>query len=149
MRVNLYFRTFPDFDLLERKILAETIRLLGEIQLKTKENWTKSYTAIIDTGAPFSLFPLEIWQAVETEILTDTVVKGLIPKEQCVLPVKVGKITLRLIDREEHISKPLTIMAYLAPNNKIPLIIGFQDILSELRVHFSYKERIAYIEEIE
>lgn len=72
MRVKLYFRTFSNFELSEKGISAKTIRLLGNIQLKTKEDWTKSYPTIIDTGAPFSLFPLELWQKSETEILTDS-----------------------------------------------------------------------------
>jgi len=147
MRVNLYFRTFPNFELSEKNISAETIRLLGKIQFKSKEDWTKSYTAIIDTGAPFSLLPLELWKKAETTILTDTLIRGLVPKKLCVLPVKVGKVTIRLIDEKENISIFLIIKAYLAPNNKVPLIIGFQNLLSEFKVYFCYKDNIAYIEE--
>ena len=148
MRIKLYFRSLPDLELLEKNIYVETIRLLSEIQFKTKKGWTESYTAIIDTGAPLSLIPLEIWQESCVEILTDSLLKGLVPKKQCILNVKVGKITLRFIDEEEHLSRPLLVKAYLAPSNRIPLIIGFQDILSQLRVYFSYKEKAAYIEEI-
>ena len=90
-----------NLELLEKGIHANIIRLFGRVQFKVKENWSESYNAIVDTGAPFSLLPLEIWQEAEIEILTDTVVRGLIPKKQCILPVKVGKTTVRLIDEED------------------------------------------------
>lgn len=149
MKVKLYFRTFPNFELLEKGISVKTVRLLGNAQFQINNVWTNSYAAIIDTGAPFSLIPLEIWQNIQVEIIADSlVIRGLVPNKHCFLPVKVAKITLRLIDDEEHISKPLAIKAYLASTNKVPCIIGFQDILSEIRVYFSYKEKVAYIEEI-
>lgn len=148
MRIELYFHTFPNLELLEKGIHTDIIRLFGRVQFKVKENWSESYNAIVDTGAPFSLLPLEIWQEAEVEILTNTVVRGLVPKKQCVLPVKVGKTTIRLIDEEEHVSNPLMVKAYLAPHNRVPLIIGFQDFLSKMRILFSYQERIAYAEEI-
>lgn len=88
MKVNLRFQTFPNIELQKKGVSAKTIRLYAEIELKTKAEWTESYTAIVDTGAPFSLIPLE------------------------------------------H------------------LIIGFQDLLSQFQVGFSYREKAAFIEEI-
>ena len=137
MKINLYFKTLPNSELLQKGIESEIIRLLGKVQFKAKVGWTESEIGIIDTGAPLSLIPLDMWQDLQVKILADSSIRGIVPKKQCVLPVKVGSITIRVID-EEHISKPLNILLNLAPHNKVPLIFGFQNLLSEVKVYFNY-----------
>ena len=41
-------------------------RLICNTKFKTFNGWTKSYDAIIDTGAHISIIPLEIWQDFKT-----------------------------------------------------------------------------------
>jgi len=42
----------------------------------------------------------------------------------------------------------IEIKAYLAPIDNVPLIIGFEDLLSEFDVFFSYTSKNAYIQDV-
>jgi len=144
MRVNFFFRVLHDTELEKKGI--EVIRLLTRIQFKTAQRWSDKYSAIVDTGAYVSLIPLSVWQeAVHTE-LTEHEVRGIVPRPECTLPVKVGQLTCRLVDNEGHQTKPLALRAFLAPTDKVPLILGFKGLLAEFAHHFDYRTGKAYID---
>ncbi len=85
---------------------------------------------IIDTGAPVSVIPHYIHQHIDVEILGDYRISGIIPNPECSLPVKVGQIGIRLLDHKS-VSKPLKLLSYFAPTDKVPVIIGFEGLLSK------------------
>lgn len=58
------------------------LRIIANIRFKTLNGWTEARKAILDTGAHTSLIPLSLWKKVETKILADYFVKGLVPKEE-------------------------------------------------------------------
>jgi hypothetical protein len=145
-RIRLYFTSFPDLELLEKGISVYVTRLLGKVEFWERERWGEAETAIIDTGAPVSLIPLDIWRRSEINILGSTNISGVVPKKECSIEVKVGEISLRLID-EENVSSKIRIKAYFSPTNQIPLILGFEGLLRENDVFFSCGKEEAFIEE--
>ncbi|MBU0567360.1 hypothetical protein KJ693_05170 [bacterium] len=145
-KVNLYFQVSLDLELLEKGVHLEVIRLMGEVELEKEDSkWTNPYPAIIDTGAPVSLLPLEVWQECKTKIVVSHSIRGVVPKEECSLPVQVGEVILRLVD-EKVATKGFSIMAYLAPTNKVPLILGFKDFLSKLSLYHNFEGKRAFVE---
>ncbi|MCH8319224.1 MAG: hypothetical protein IIA88_12150 [Bacteroidetes bacterium] len=78
------------------------------------------------------------------KIIGETELRGVIPKKECVLTVKVGIIKLRLVD-PINTTDTLEIKSYLAPIDNVPLVIGFEKLLSEFDVFFSYASQNAFI----
>ncbi len=115
-----------------------------------REKLTIAYPAIIDTGAYVSLIPKEIWSKSEINILLKShYVKGLIPKEECKMEVKVGEICCHLVD-EERITGEYRFMAYFADTNYIPIILGFRELLSKFKIYrLSNKRSVVRREMIE
>ncbi len=146
-RLQLFFSTEPFFDPKSKLELHRGIRLLAVVQFMTSESWSKPESAVIDTGAPISLIPYKIWKKCETRVIGEAELKGVIPKNECVMPVKVGKIELRLID-PMYATETIETNAYLAQNDNVPLLIGFEKLLSEFDIFFSYHNKNAFIEEV-
>jgi len=145
--IELWFERFLDQEL-EKKIPGRIylIRLFCRIRFKTHDGWTDPYPAVLDTGAPVSLIPFNIWSKSVVNPLTDHRVRGVVPKEECSLRVLVGELNCLLAD-ERNYSSELTTVSYLTFTNDVPLIIGFKDLLENFEVCFNYKENKAWIEE--
>ena len=124
---------------------CEVIRLWCGIKFETDTGLTRSYSAILDTGAHISLIPKRIWSTSKVKILTDHYVRGLIPKPECEMEVKVGEISGYLVDQERVTSKHKN-LSYFAPTNDLPIVIGFRELLSKFRVCFNYPDD-AWLEE--
>lgn len=146
MRVNLFFRVSKD-PVLEGKVQGiEVIRLKVLVRFKTLDGWTDVYEAIVDTGAHMSLIPHSIWKETVHTHLADHRVRGIVPNPDCSMPVKIGQLICRLTDNEGHRTQPLEIKAFLAPTDKVALILGFKDVLMRLAYHFDYRTDTAYID---
>ena len=125
------------------------IRLKCGVQFKRKENdWTKLILGILDTGAPISVIPYDLWYDLDRNVLGDYEMRGIIPKEECKVSVDVGKVRCLLTDKFGNTSKEIEIYAYLAPTNRVPLIIGFKNLLEEFRIIIECKKNEAILEEI-
>lgn len=146
MRVKLFFRTLRD-SALEQKVKGlEIVRLKALVQFKTPEGWSDIYEAIVDTGAPISLIPKSIWKESEFIQIADHEVRGIVPKPECTIPMKIGKLTCVVLDFERNQTEESEIYAFLAPTDKVSLIIGFKELLSEFSLHSDYRGKEAYIE---
>ena len=136
-----------DVELLEKvPDYGEFLRIVGWIQLKKSNGWTEPSQAIIDTGAYTSLFPLSLWQDLEVKIISDHFVRGLVPKKQCKIDVKIGWISCKIIDRQGNLTPEIKFRAFLALIDDIPLILGFKDLLDKFRLIISPIEKIGFIE---
>lgn len=145
LEVNLYFKKSLDLELLQKGLTVHLVRLMAAVQFKAKGgDWSREYEAIIDTGAPVSVLPNYIWHQSEVQLLADYRISGIVPKKECSLPVKVGKTFLRLIDRNSA-TKQIEMLAYLVPTDKVPIILGFRDLLAEGKVNFCYQKEEASI----
>lgn len=95
-RISLHFRKFDNPDLVDLDI--GIIRLFCEAAFVSKEGYTDSYSAILDTGAPVSVIPYQIWSMVEVNEIRDYAIRGVVPKRECSLPVTIGEISCILLD---------------------------------------------------
>jgi len=146
MAINLFFETLRRRELESRVKGIKIVRLRCTVQFEKRDHDASVRDAILDTGAFISLIPFSIWKDVEVERLADYHVKGVVPKEECSIPVIIGRINLRLMDEETE-SREITAHAYLALTDEVPLIIGFKDLLDQCVVHFDYQSKEAWIEE--
>lgn len=142
MEFSLEFSVKYDLELLEKNIVLPTIRLLGLVEFKHGNNWSKPYRIIIDTGSPASVFPSYIQEKCDTHLIHQTIISGLVPNEKCSLPAKLVSLTLRLSDRDK-VSKPIFSKAYITTTDKIPLILGFADILERYKLVVNYPQKKA------
>jgi hypothetical protein len=94
VKIQAFFGVSTEEELSEKideRERYEVIRLWCRSKFVMREKLTIAYPAIIDTGAYVSLIPKEIWSKSEINILLKShYVKGLIPKEECKMEVKVG-----------------------------------------------------------
>lgn len=145
-KIRLDFTKTLDIDLLEKGVKVWLIRIVAQVCFKTKDNqWTRPYSAIIDTGAPVSLIPVSIWKEIDVKIFTDYRISGIVPNKGSSIPVKVGNATCTIIDRKAS-TGDLNINAYLTLTDKVPLIIGFDNLLTDLKLVSDYKTKLAYLE---
>lgn len=121
------------------------IRLFTVVQFVMAEGWSEPDLAIVDTGAPISLIPHRIWRRCRNEVIGKTELRGVVPRRECVMPVKVANVELRLVE-PQYATEKIEAKAYLAPTDDIPLIIGFEDLLSDFNVFFNYPTQNAFIE---
>ena len=143
MQVKLFFRTLRDEELEEKVSGVEIIRLKSLIQFKQLQGWSKPYEAIVDTGAPISLIPAQIWRKMEHIVLADHDVGGVTGH---VMKVTIAKVEAALLDREGNRTPELQVLAYLAPTDRVPLIMGFKDLLDRFHTCFDYPSRDASIQ---
>jgi hypothetical protein len=142
-RIKLYFCKFENPDLIDVDI--GIIRLFCEVAFVSKEGYTDSYSAILDTGAPVSIIPYHIWSMLKVNKLKDYVIRGIVPKKECFLPVTIGEIFCILLDREQS-TEEIKIKSYLVHSNGVPLIIGFKDLLDSFGIYLDFRKKIAYLE---
>ncbi|HKZ49961.1 MAG TPA: hypothetical protein VJ110_03080 [Candidatus Nanoarchaeia archaeon] len=147
MRIQLRIGKIEDPKLKEVVTNAKpTIRILGHIKLKIfKED--RIFEALIDTGAHISVIPKKIWEGAEAKVLGSYAIRGIVSKKECEVPVKIGKITLKLIDKTGYETEEKEILAYLAETNEVPLILGFRDLLEDFKLVLDVKTKEAYLED--
>lgn len=143
-KIELQFESVPDLDLLEKGIRIDIARILCRIQFLGKDEWSEPEIAIVDTGAPVSLLPADIWKNSQVKVLDRTIIRGLIPKEECAMEVDVGEISVKLLDRKNE-TGCLKIKAYFAPTNRIPIILGLHSLLVKSDVFFNILKKEGYI----
>jgi len=143
--VKLFFETLKSRELEAKAGGIEIVRLRCYVQFEKTSGDVSIHDALIDTGAFISLIPFSIWKDADVKRLGSHSVGGIISKQECVIPVIIGKVDIRLIDEENQTEK-INIHAYLALTDEIPLIIGFKDVLSSFRICFDYKKDAAWLE---
>jgi hypothetical protein len=63
IRVELYFKSSPSLELLEKGILVDIVRLYCMVRLGTNEE--DIHEAIVDTGSPVSVLPRSLWSRLD------------------------------------------------------------------------------------
>jgi hypothetical protein len=144
-KIRLYFReqVIPDYK--ELGILA--IRLMCRMSFQTQNGFTDPYPAIVDTGAPISLIPLQIWRGcgIEAETIRDSTIRGVVPLEECQLAVTLAEVKCKVVGTQ-HESDILSVKAHLASTDAVPLILGFKNLLDRVPLHVDYQKSEAFIE---
>ena len=144
-KIRLYFReqVIPDYK--ELGILA--IRLMCRMSFQTQNGFTDPYPAIVDTGAPISLIPLQIWRGcgIEAEKIRDSTIRGVVPLEECQLAVTLAEVKCKVVGAQDE-SEILSVKAHLASSDAVPLILGFKNLLDRVPLHVDYWKSEAFIE---
>lgn len=146
-KIQLIIRKLRDYEL-EKCIpdIGKVIRIICHIRLKKRDGWGDIECGLIDSGGFISLIPFTIWQDTDVKILGNYTLRGVVPKKGCELPVKVGKVKGILLDNLGNLSDELEFRAYLAPTDKVPLIIGIKDLLENFKIWFDIKNETGFIE---
>jgi predicted aspartyl protease len=146
-KIKLEFETKIDLEFLTKGIRIRLIRLISRIKLRGENGFTKTYDAIIDTGNPITIIPFSIWNKASIRIISHEKVKlyGLGTDNKSAIKGNIGQVTIIFLD-EEKSSVPIKLKAYLIEDDRAPFLIGFEDILTEIKLVSDYKGSIAYLE---
>ena len=144
-KIKLYYSQALDIDLLEKNIEVWLRRLTIQVAFKKTRGFSQPYEAIVDTGAPVSIIPPAIWEECENEVLGEYKIKGLVPKKEAYINVKIANVYCVLLD-EHNTTKTLPIKAYLSLEARVPLVLGFESFLSNAKLCSDFPTRSGYIE---
>jgi len=145
-RINLKFSIRLSKSLLAHGIAVRIIRLIVRVRFWTGTSWTHDRPAILDTGSPVSLLPRSVWREIETDILTPLLpLRGLAPQKKAIVKGQLAEIACRFADSKSR-SPAFPLRAYLANTDRVPLIIGFEDALTECKLFSDFPNEVAYLE---
>jgi hypothetical protein len=140
--IGLYFQKTIDFEQFQRGLVIRFIRLIGRVSFRTSDGWSIAYDAIIDTGCPITVIPRSHWEEIEHRVILPEASLGLAGGT---VTGQLGEVTLRFRYNND-VSSPLTIKAHLLDGDERPLILGFEDILTDIRLVSDFAVDTAYLE---
>lgn len=147
IRIRLDFQTKIDLDFLLKGVSVRLIRLIATIRLKTRDAWTRAYDAIVDTGNPISIIPFSIWSKAQVRLLLPDKTKlyGIGADDKTAVSGKLAEV-IGVFRAPQKTSQPIRIKAHILEDDSAPLLIGFEDILTDVKLVSDYKSKEAYLE---
>lgn len=144
-RFPLHIVKLRDPKLIQQRIDIPIIRIICPVKFEFPEGTTDFFPAFVDSGAPISLVPQKIWKYCKIRILGKSVLRGLIPKEECELPAEIGKLSCFLLNQCKEVQK-FEIVAYLPKTDRVPIILGFEGLLQKAQIFIDCKNDEAFLE---
>ncbi|MFH0813481.1 MAG: hypothetical protein V2A69_11690 [Pseudomonadota bacterium] len=142
--IELEFETHIDLDFIEQGIAVHLIRLTASLQLQTSEGWTRKYKALVDTGNPISVIPNSVWSKGKINwILSHR--SDLLGIGGGKVSGKLGEVTLVLVDKKTA-SPPIKAKALLLDDDSVPFLIGFEDIMTDIKLVCDYKSKTSFFQ---
>ena len=142
--IELEFETHIDLDFVEQGIAVHLIRLTASLQLQTREGWTRKYKALVDTGNPISVIPNSVWSKGKINwILSHR--SDLLGIGGGKVSGKLGEVTLVLVDKKTA-SPPIKAKALLLDDDSVPFLIGFEDIITDIKLVCDYKSKTSFFQ---
>ena len=143
MRIGLEIQRVvdPHPPTVPRRFLA---RLYGRIRFRQGQGWSDDHTALIDTGAPYSVVPLALWPALRMQRVATQAIRGIVPGVHAEMSAELAKISAQLLDAT-HRSPRLTLWAMLAESDRVPLILGWSGCLDRVRLVVDAPHRRAWL----
>jgi hypothetical protein len=142
--IELEFETHIDLDFVEQGIAVHLIRLTASLQLQTREGWTRKYKALVDTGNPISVIPNSVWSKGKINwILSHR--SDLLGIGGGKVSGKLGEVTLVLVDKKTA-SPPIKAKAFLLDDDSVPFLIGFEDIMTDIKLVCDYKSKTSFFQ---
>ena len=142
--IELEFETHIDLDFVEQGIAVHLIRLTASLQLQTSEGWTRKYKALFDTGNPISVIPNSVWSKGKINwILSHR--SDLLGIGGGKVSGKLGEVTLVLVDKKTA-SPPIKAKALLLDDDSVPFLIGFEDIMTDIKLVCDYKSKTSFFQ---
>ena len=142
--ITLKFQTNYDLALLSVGLKVRLVRVLVNVCFKTARGWRAPYEAIVDTGNPITVIPQKIHQQISSQVLYPNKV-DLLGIGQGSVRGQLAGVVISFHDPQTT-SPPLQAKAYLLDDDSAPLIIGYEDGLTELRLVSDYPQQQAYFE---
>ena len=71
---------------------------------------------------------------------------GLVAKEECTVPVLVGEIIGKLVDMRNSTGE-YKFIAYFTITDEFPVIVGFRELLENVRLYVDCRAKEAWVEE--
>ena len=109
-------------------------------------NWSKTYPALVDTGAYTSVIPASRWKDFELETIANHEMRGIVTKKECFVPVIISKVKLSITDGIKE-TKEFETHVFCALTDTVPLILGFKDLLDRLKLTIDMKNKEGFIED--
>ena len=144
IKISLRFKTKFDSELLKHGLQVRVIRLMASVCFNTPIGWTASFKAVVDTGNPVTILPEIVHRHIHHRILHPDFI-SLFGVGRGQVLAHLGEVEMAFVGRKQ-ISPPLRIKAYLLQDNSLPVLIGCEDALTELRLFSDYTRRRAYAE---
>lgn len=142
--IELEFETHIDLDFVEQGIAVHLIRLTASLQLQTREGWTRKYKALVDTGNPISVIQNSVWSKGKINwILSHR--SDLLGIGGGKVSGKLGEVTLVLVDKKTA-SPPIKAKALLLDDDSVPFLIGFEDIMTDIKLVCDYKSKTSFFQ---
>jgi hypothetical protein len=138
----LYFRKTIDLEQFQRGLVIRYVRLVGDVSFRTSEGWSITYDAIIDTGCPITVIPHSRWEKIEHRMILPQTSLDL---GGGTVTGQLGEVTLRF-HYNNDMSPSLTVKAHLLDGDDRPFILGFEDILTDIRLVSDFAADTAYLE---
>ena len=124
-----------------------SIRLLAKVSFQSRDEYLLPLTAIIDTGAPVSMIPFNVWGQCVVTRGKQLSIPSITERPECDILVTQGTITLALVDDEgNYLLKDLTIPADLCHTSELPIILGMHGFLSQGDLRMKYSTEEAWLE---
>ena len=131
MVVRLAVRKLVDLDALQAGITLPLIRIVATVRLITPAGPSGPREGIVDTGNPVSLIPRRAWSEASVEFLTHASlpIYGLGATSESAIRGRLGRLALTIEDRERS-SPRIETVAYLLDDDRAPLLLGCEGILT-------------------
>ena len=143
IRIKLSIKKELHLDLFEDGIKLFLHRIMVGIRfIDFKESFFEE--AIFDTGSPITIIPFSLWKKEEIDYIFHKN-KSLFGFGQSKIEGKLAYLRIIFAD-EENISPILKIKGYLINNDKIPLIIGMEDIINKTKINIDEKKKETFLE---
>lgn len=99
------------------------VRMFADLTVATSEGWSRYRRAVVDTGAPVSMFPPAIWRQARYRALGRVRIGGIARREECRIPAILAEIECMLSDGERSLG-PFRMYACLAEVEDAPTLVG-------------------------
>ncbi|PKL15310.1 MAG: hypothetical protein CVV50_00530 [Spirochaetae bacterium HGW-Spirochaetae-6] len=143
MEISLWFERKNRF--LSSEVQDTLSKAFCHVSFLTEdERWSRTWPAIIDTGAHTTVIPEFIWRDLSYEPLSESLFLGVKSNLLCSIPCKVAKIYAKILDQQNQ-TKPLLMHAYLAKSNDVPLLLGISTALENFTLNLNYKKQTGYL----
>mgnify|MGYP001614353185 FL=1 len=119
-------------------------RIFALVGYKKKDGSLFIRRTVVDTGAVVSLLPMSIWKQLDIKFFGYHIIKGVVKRESCSIPVKTGFIETKVID-EQNETPTFTSLVYCADSNEVPLILGIKDALDKFKIEINVKQKQSYL----
>lgn len=147
MVIRLSVRTRVDLEAVEARLSLLLIRITANVRILTPSGWSHPRVGILDTGNPVTLIPCRVWSGASVDFVRQISqpIHGLGSTETNAIRGRLGRVTLSLED-EEASSPPIEIIAYLLDDDRAPLLLGCEGILTRATLITHLKDDQAFLE---